>query len=73
MACLIVLICDMQAIRPELLQRGFDLVQEEQLEVTDDVSIIEALGEPVQITQGSYTNIKVKHGLQTIEMTSSLN
>ena len=62
----------MQAIRPELLQRGFDLVQEEQLEVTDDVSIIEALGEPVQITQGSYTNIKVNCRLRTMEFIPSL-
>lgn len=31
----------------------------ESLEVTDDVSIIEALGKPVRITQGSYTNLKV--------------
>lgn len=29
------------------------------LEVTDDVSIIEALGKPVKITRGAYTNIKV--------------
>lgn len=34
-------------------------MQREGLEVTDDVSIIEALGRPVQITPGSYTNIKV--------------
>lgn len=27
--------------------------------MTDDVSIIEALGKPVKITAGSYTNIKV--------------
>jgi 2-C-methyl-D-erythritol 4-phosphate cytidylyltransferase len=29
------------------------------LQVTDDVSIIEAMGLPVKITPGSYTNIKV--------------
>ena len=29
------------------------------LEVTDDVSIIEALGKPVKITAGAYTNLKV--------------
>ena len=29
------------------------------MEVTDDVSIIEAIGKPVKMTQGSYTNIKV--------------
>lgn len=49
-----------QIIQPELLQQGFDLVQSENLEVTDDVSIIEALGKPVKVTRGSYTNIKVE-------------
>jgi len=46
-------------IRPALLREGFELVKRESLEVTDDVSIIEALGRPVRVTQGSYTNIKV--------------
>ncbi|GLC38826.1 hypothetical protein PLESTB_000055500 [Pleodorina starrii] len=48
-----------QCIRPGLLREGFDLVKRENLEVTDDVSIIEAMGRPVKITPGSYTNIKV--------------
>ncbi|KAI3427958.1 hypothetical protein D9Q98_006348 [Chlorella vulgaris] len=48
-----------QVIRPPLLREGFELVQREGLEVTDDVSIIEALGRPVRISPGSYTNIKV--------------
>jgi len=48
-----------QVISPELLKRGFELVARDGLEVTDDVSIVEALGEPVLITSGSYTNIKV--------------
>lgn len=48
-----------QCIRPELLREGFALVKEKGLEVTDDVSIIEAMGLPVKITKGSYTNIKV--------------
>jgi 2-C-methyl-D-erythritol 4-phosphate cytidylyltransferase len=48
-----------QCIRPELLRRGFQVVAERGLEVTDDVSIIEAMGLPVKITPGSYTNIKV--------------
>jgi len=48
-----------QVIKPDLLQAGFELVQREGLEVTDDVSIIEALGQPVRVTKGSYTNIKV--------------
>lgn len=49
----------LQVIKPALLTAGFELVQRELLEVTDDVSIIEALGQPVKITYGSYANIKV--------------
>ncbi|PKI50270.1 hypothetical protein CRG98_029343 [Punica granatum] len=48
-----------QVIKPELLKRGFELVNREGLEVTDDVSIVEYLKHPVYITEGSYTNIKV--------------
>ncbi|XP_044489664.1 2-C-methyl-D-erythritol 4-phosphate cytidylyltransferase, chloroplastic [Mangifera indica] len=48
-----------QVIKPELLKKGFELVNREGLEVTDDVSIIEHLKHPVYITEGSYTNIKV--------------
>ena len=48
-----------QVIRPEMLKRGFEFVQQNNLEVTDDVSIVEALGEPVMVTTGSYSNIKV--------------
>ncbi|KAH1200530.1 2-C-methyl-D-erythritol 4-phosphate cytidylyltransferase, chloroplastic [Glycine max] len=48
-----------QVIKPELLRKGFELVNREGLEVTDDVSIVEHLKHPVYITQGSYTNIKV--------------
>ena len=48
-----------QVVRPELLRRGFELVAREGLEVTDDVSVVEALGEPVKVTLGQYTNIKV--------------
>ncbi|RZC87844.1 hypothetical protein C5167_028298 [Papaver somniferum] len=48
-----------QVMKPELLRRGFELVNEKSLEVTDDVSIVEHLNHPVYITEGSYTNIKV--------------
>ncbi|KZV43709.1 2-C-methyl-D-erythritol 4-phosphate cytidylyltransferase, chloroplastic-like [Dorcoceras hygrometricum] len=48
-----------QVVKPELLKKGFELVNREGLEVTDDVSIVEYLKHPVYITQGSYTNIKV--------------
>lgn len=46
-------------IRPALLRQGFELVRARGLEVTDDVSIVEAMGLPVRITPGAYTNIKV--------------
>ena len=48
-----------QVIKPEKLKRGFELVCRDNLEVTDDVSIVEALGESVRVTLGSYSNIKV--------------
>lgn len=48
-----------QVVRVEALLRGFDKVEREDLEVTDDVSIIEALGETVKLTRGEYTNLKI--------------
>jgi len=49
-----------QVIEPALLREGFEAVRRNLLEVTDDVSIVEALGRPVKMTRGSYTNIKVR-------------
>ena len=48
-----------QVVKIETLQRGFDKVDAENIEVTDDVSIVEALGEPVKLTRGEYTNLKI--------------
>lgn len=48
-----------QVIKIETLLRGFAKVESENLEVTDDVSIVEALGEPVKLTRGEYTNLKI--------------
>jgi 2-C-methyl-D-erythritol 4-phosphate cytidylyltransferase len=48
-----------QVININTLLRGFKKVAEEQLEVTDDVSIVEALGENVKLTRGEYTNLKI--------------
>lgn len=48
-----------QVIKIDTLQRGFAKVEAEDLEVTDDVSIVEALGEPVKLTLGEYTNLKI--------------
>lgn len=48
-----------QVVKIDALLRGFEKVAREKLEVTDDVSIIEALGEPVKLTRGEYTNLKI--------------
>jgi len=48
-----------QVIRPALLTAGFEKVAAEGLEVTDDVSIVELMGEPVKLTMGEYTNLKL--------------
>ena len=42
-----------------LFLKGFANVEAKNLEVTDDVSVIEALGLPVKLTLGEYTNIKL--------------
>jgi 2-C-methyl-D-erythritol 4-phosphate cytidylyltransferase len=42
-----------------LFFRGFKKVRDDGLEVTDDASVVEALGEPVKLTLGEYTNIKL--------------
>ena len=48
-----------QVVRVEALLRGFAKVEAEDLAVTDDVSIIEALGEMVRLTRGEYANLKI--------------
>lgn len=48
-----------QVVRLSLLKQGFAYARERQLTVTDDVSLVELLGKPVKIVEGSYTNIKV--------------
>lgn len=48
-----------QVARRDLFLKGFEKVKKDSLEVTDDVSVIEALGLPVKLTKGEYTNIKL--------------
>ena len=48
-----------QVASKALFLRGFAKVRADSLEVTDDVSVIEALGLPVRLTLGEYTNIKL--------------
>lgn len=48
-----------QIIRYEMLKKGFALAHEQSLTVTDDVSLIEQLGLPVQLVTGCYRNLKI--------------
>jgi 2-C-methyl-D-erythritol 4-phosphate cytidylyltransferase len=48
-----------QIIRADLLYAGFDKALKENLEVTDDVSLIENLPHPVKLVEGSYANLKI--------------
>jgi 2-C-methyl-D-erythritol 4-phosphate cytidylyltransferase len=48
-----------QAMTPDLLRKGLANAIEKNLTVTDDVSLVEMLNEPVKLVQGSYCNIKV--------------
>lgn len=48
-----------QVIRAHLLRRGFDLARQTHLTVTDDAALVELLGKPVKLVEGSYLNIKI--------------
>jgi 2-C-methyl-D-erythritol 4-phosphate cytidylyltransferase len=48
-----------QVIEIDNLLKGFEKVEAEGLEVTDDVSIIEAMAGDVKLTKGEYTNLKI--------------
>jgi len=48
-----------QVVRPDALREGFKLVEQNQWEVTDDVSIIELMNQPVKLTLGEYENFKL--------------
>lgn len=48
-----------QVIRPDWLIKGFFKAEAEGLNVTDDVSLVELLGHPVTIIEGSYANLKI--------------
>lgn len=48
-----------QVIRLDILKEGFEYAQLNEETVTDDVTLIELLGKPVKVVEGSYSNIKV--------------
>lgn len=48
-----------QVIRYSLLQEGFQQVHQQNITVTDDVALVELVGKPVKVVEGSYNNIKI--------------
>ena len=48
-----------QCVEIGLLKEGFNRAAKDSWVVTDDVSLVEGLGEKVKVTKGEYTNIKV--------------
>lgn len=48
-----------QVIERSLLQKGFDYAYQNDLTVTDDLSLVENLGIPAKIVEGCYSNIKI--------------
>ncbi len=48
-----------QSLHREILERGFRHVHTHKITVTDDVSLAEAIGQPVKLVVGSYKNIKI--------------
>lgn len=48
-----------QIIRSNLLKEGFEYANQHQLTVTDDVSLIELLGNEVKLAEGCYSNLKI--------------
>ncbi len=48
-----------QVIRLNLLREGFEYAQDHQLTVADDGSLVELIGRPVKVVEGSYANIKL--------------
>jgi 2-C-methyl-D-erythritol 4-phosphate cytidylyltransferase len=50
-----------QCFRYDLLRRGLATAEHGAIEITDESMLIEALGEPVQVVEGSPMNIKITH------------
>lgn len=48
-----------QVMKKALFEKGFEKANEAQITVTDDVLLIELLGHPVKLVEGSYNNVKV--------------
>lgn len=48
-----------QVVKLSILKQGYRIALDQNLTVTDDVSLAELAGAPVKVVEGSYSNIKV--------------
>ncbi|MGE4589721.1 MAG: 2-C-methyl-D-erythritol 4-phosphate cytidylyltransferase [Acidaminococcaceae bacterium] len=48
-----------QIFRTQLLKRAYEMLQKENVDVTDDAGAVELLGYPVFVAEGAYTNNKI--------------
>lgn len=48
-----------QIIKRSWLEEGFEKIHQDNVTVTDDVSLVESLGYPVKLVEGSSSNIKI--------------
>lgn len=48
-----------QTFRKEILRAAFDHAEKNNLDVTDEAMLVEALGKPVLVIRGEYENIKI--------------
>lgn len=48
-----------QVVRLDVLKKGFDRANREELTVTDDVSLAELIGHRVKLVEGSFANLKI--------------
>jgi 2-C-methyl-D-erythritol 4-phosphate cytidylyltransferase len=48
-----------QVFRKSLLEEAHQIAQQRQLTATDDAALVEQLGFPVKLVQGSYANLKI--------------
>jgi 2-C-methyl-D-erythritol 4-phosphate cytidylyltransferase len=48
-----------QVIQSALFKKGFQYIRENHIAVTDDASVVESIGLPVKLVEGSYRNLKI--------------
>jgi len=48
-----------QVLHRDILNKGFEYVNKNNMTITDDTSLAELIGKPVKLVEGSHTNLKI--------------